>query len=783
MNRRLRLRTHKPLIILSGLLIFVATSAIGQAGWTKHLPVMSSIGLFSFVIGLLISRSLLPTLIAHLFSLIIGFAWSFWIVSGLLPTEFTWQMRWENLMERTGIWFNAAATGGISYDNLMFVMQMALIVWLASYLSVWFLFRSGRIWTSILPIGFILFIVFHYAPKDLTTWVFVFILLSLLLIMMFNLNEHEQRWRDNRVYFRSDISYDFLREGIIFSVVVLSLAWLAPSVDSDKANMFFSVLDREWRSVQGEWNRLFADLNYKPDPYAYADTFGQSLTLGGARNLTPEPVLRVDARAGRYWRAVVFDEYDGLGWKSNDLIVVDLDAGEQPDAHPFFHARQPYTQTFSFINNGATVLYAMSNPVTADRDIRAKSSIVQQKDVDISLYSYWAGKKKPWMDELTYIQSDRRLRAEETYQVVSLLSIASIEQLQADDSPYPAWIQNRYLGLPAGIPQRVFDLAAEIARDSDNAFDKASAIEAYLRLNLTYNEGIALPPENRDKVDYILFDLKEAYCDYYATSMIVMLRSLGIPARMAAGYAGGEWVTLETGEELRVVQNKDAHSWVEVFFPRYGWIEFEPTSAQPIVARLSRPDQNGENLPLPDAGQEPPFDPLDDVENVDLGEGEGLGTNEFFKFTLPFWGEVQAAKETIVGLIIGGVLLLLVIGGWVVYGRYRLSRREASGELPTVSAIYAAMLKLAAWMGLKKHPSQTPYEHARILSATIPTVKPEVDLITAEFVQQNYSRSHTSTQEVKSALFTAWNDIRPQLYKAVFELRNPFRNWRLPFKW
>ncbi|MFQ5578146.1 MAG: hypothetical protein ACE5G8_14270, partial [Anaerolineae bacterium] len=270
MHRRLRLKDNKLLIALTGALVLIVAGATGASGWTDRLNTVTSIGLMAVVIGLLISRSLLPTLVAHLFSLIIGLAWSFWRVGQLLPDQFTWAMRWNNMVGRINIWLTRAVEGGVSYDNLMFILQMGLIVWLSGYLTVWFLFRGGKVWSSILPGGAVLLIVFHYAPHNLTSWVLAFLLLSLLLIMRYNLMEHEQRWRANHVYFRSDIGFDFFRDGIIFSALIITLAWVAPVIDRTDTLRLFGKLDREWRTVQNEWNRMFASLNYKPDPLHYA---------------------------------------------------------------------------------------------------------------------------------------------------------------------------------------------------------------------------------------------------------------------------------------------------------------------------------------------------------------------------------------------------------------------------------------------------------------------------------------------------------------------------------
>lgn len=770
MNRQLSLSDHKALIALAGLLILIAASAVGRSGWTEHLNVVSSIALGAVVVGLLISRSLLPTVIAHLFSLIIGSGLTFGVVQRLLPSTLTAEERWQTMMERIAGWLNTAINGGISYDNLMFIFQMGLIVWLASYLTIWLLFRSGKIWASLIPSGVILLIVYHYAPNNLSRWVFAFLFFALLTIITFNLKENERRWHANHIYFRSDIGYNFFKEGLIFSTVILVLAWFAPVINSEQAGQLLGGLDRQWREVQMEWNRLFANLNYKSDPYAAADTFGQSLTLGGPRRLTTEPVMAVDASAGYYWRAVVFDEYDGANWKSNDLADIELRANKHPGALPFFYARQAYTQTYTFVQNGASVLYAMANPVMVNRNALGKSSQIAAETVDTRVYGYWAGQKSPWFDEITYIQSNRRLRAGEPYTAVSLRSVATVRQLQNDDLPYPDWIKSRYLQLPPGIPPRVFDLAQKITANAPSAYDKATAVETYLRENITYNAAISAPPANREKVDYVLFESKEGYCDYYASAMVVMLRSQGVPARLAAGYAGGEWQNTADGRQIRQVQNKDAHSWVEVFFGRYGWIEFEPTAAQPTVIRQEEAPALAEGETPSGQPDEADFDKMDQLKDIEVGEGGELPAGNGYQFNLPFWGTITAGKGTL-----SAILLFTGLGlAWLIYMRLKPAQRASTGDSSTVTEVYEAMLKLAAWMGLKKHPAQTPYEHARLLNTAIPAAKTEVDLITAQFVRQNFSRIPPFSDEIAGGILSAWTKIRPQLYKAIFERRNPF---------
>ncbi|MBM4438608.1 MAG: transglutaminase domain-containing protein, partial [Actinobacteria bacterium] len=107
------------------------------------------------------------------------------------------------------------------------------------------------------------------------------------------------------------------------------------------------------------------------------------------------------------------------------------------------------------------------------------------------------------------------------------------------------------------------------------------AVQDYLR-RLRYTFEIPTPPSERDVVDWFLFDLRAGYCNYYASAFAVMMRSIGVPARVSIGYFTGQW---EPALQKYVVTEADAHAWPEVYFPEYGWIVFEPTPARPSPVR------------------------------------------------------------------------------------------------------------------------------------------------------------------------------------------------------
>ena len=149
---------------------------------------------------------------------------------------------------------------------------------------------------------------------------------------------------------------------------------------------------------------------------------------------------------------------------------------------------------------------------------------------------------------------------------------------------YPTWVTDRYLQLTDDFPESVKTLAAELVRGQDNPYDMAEAIRQHL-LTLPYSLQVTHPPPGQDWVEHFLFVQRKGYCQNYASPMITMLRSLGVPARLAVGFAPG---IRDGGRGVWEVRALHYHAWPEVYLPQYGWVEFEPTppAVQPALAHL-----------------------------------------------------------------------------------------------------------------------------------------------------------------------------------------------------
>ena len=738
------------LLLLTLMLLTVAWS-IEAADWAEGLGLLQGIVLGGIVVGFVLVRFGVPDLVAHPISLLAGLLWSVFLVGRLLDpasithrivlqdADLTWRVRAMELIYRFRAWLEVARGQGVGQDNLVFVLQMAVLIWLVSYTSVWLLFRMRHVWGAILPSGFAMLLNLYYAPPELYVWMALYLLCALLLIVRSNVFLQEEEWHRERVGYVPDIELDFLRDGTLFAILVVVLAWLVPTTAATPR--LYSIVDRFNEPVyrmQRQFNRLFSALNYKPLPGPHY--FGDSMVLSGPVNLGDTPVFDAVTPKGRYWRGVVYDQYTGRGWINTGTDITSLEPGDpRLAAATEFKLREPVTQTIRILQPGFVLLHSLPQPMYVDLPTRVRyTPIPSQTDTGVIPL------------DVSAIYSRRTLQAGDTYTVVSSISVADEESLRNAGTDYPEWVKRKYLQLPDSLPARVRELAQKITAPYDNPYDKAVAIESYLR-QIRYDENIPGPPPGMDGVDWFLFVERAGYCDYYSSAFAVMARSVGIPARIAAGYSLGEY-----DPEIGAYRQRefDAHSWPEVFFPGYGWVEFEPTAADPRIVRPTRPPEEGAGTTKDepsDSRREDARFPEELIDEPVPPEGPPLA--------LPWTVRLYRTTWVRIGL---GLLGALLLAGVVMWATWQRSFRN----LTVAESFYARMIRVAEWLGVKNRPSQTPHEYASDLARVVPRSQPAIWRITEAFVRERFAGVAPGPEEHVS-LAEAWRELRRAVLEGV----------------
>ncbi|MBN1313804.1 MAG: transglutaminase domain-containing protein [Anaerolineae bacterium] len=746
-------------LLMVTLLLLIPAAALAVPNWADGLQVLSLIVLAAVLMSYLLAISRFSDTMILIMSIVYGTLAVWSVMALILPDAFTFRERMLEIAFRAAGWIERALGGGISRDNLMFVLLMAGCFWFLSFNAVVNVFRSQRLWMAVVPPGLALLInTYYYIGKTrMDFFLIAYLFLTLILVVRTNIQLREQLWTSMRVGYTPGIHFDLLRGGLIIIVLLLFLAWSLPAASA--SNRLASAWDRSinpWTRFQDTFSRLFNGLQGQGS--ASADYYGgATLSMGGPTNLGNQTVMYVYAPPGHhyYWRSKLFDRYENGRWTASSEDRVESDFGVIiPETQGFYALRTNVQQRFQIVIPATRLVYAAPQPTTF-------SSLPVVYDVIYNTPGQGQG-------TATAVRAANLLMSGRKYEATSSISIADETSLRAANTDYPAWVSERYLQLPDTITSRTRDLAIAVTAQFDNPYDKARAVEAYLRDHITYNRQVSAPPSNVEPVDYVLFDRTEGYCNYYASAMTIMLRAVGIPARVAAGFAQGEFD--DSLNAFRVLE-ADAHTWVEAFFPGFGWVEFEPTSAIQVITRPEAyPDAFLEEQPAPGelpigAGgitpqAEPPFpeeDLIDQAEQaVDLSAARPIPT------TLA---------------VLGGVFALALLLGLVVFVLWFRFEQWGLMQLSEVSRSYARLNTYAQLLDISASETATPYEHAAQLVKALPEGRSPISAIVNLYVIEQYGPP--PSMPVQSARRNAeareaWMTARRIILKRVLERINIF---------
>ncbi|HKW07746.1 MAG TPA: DUF3488 and transglutaminase-like domain-containing protein [Candidatus Dormibacteraeota bacterium] len=285
-----------------------------------------------------------------------------------------------------------------------------------------------------------------------------------------------------------------------------------------------------------------------------------SVDLHYRGRLGDAPVMYVRTGAPAYWRGLVFDTYRDGVWTASDHSYRESPPFVPPRLlpPPPDHNLGTFVQTFRILRTMPGVIHA-AYPIQ-------------------SLYAPVAALRE---DDYGTFHTPEQLTAGQTYSVVSYIPDLSASSLRAAErepvfrDPNGAQLDN------GALSARARALARQVVADTTNEYDTVMALTSYFQQNFRYTLDLPPVPAGRDAVDWFLFDVKTGYCEQFATAETLLLRSLSIPARLATGYSTGDY---DPVLNQSVVRERDAHAWVEVWFPGHGWVPVDPTPGVPPVA-------------------------------------------------------------------------------------------------------------------------------------------------------------------------------------------------------
>jgi transglutaminase-like putative cysteine protease len=572
------------------------------------------------------------------------------------------------VLMRVRVWLAALVSGQPAFDPVAATLVWNALVWLGAAWAGWVVEARRNALLAALPAVLLSLETLAYGWR-MSFVVYLMLGSLLLLLAVVQQGQRQQLWNATRVAFPVEKGRQIVFNALLITVALVLFSAFTSSLSFERIQNW---IDRLREPSPQQDDSLANSLGITPGETVSPDAFTavrspglpEDHLIGAGPELSQRVVMTVSVRnlvslaqgggpLPLYWRAFTYDVYTGNGWRSSSTEQSTLGSGQSLQTEHFPHQVLIQQQVRPVENLGG-VVYAAGEPVT----------------VNLQSEAAWRSS-----GDLFGIRVDSSV----PYAVESLIPIVDEGILRAAGQQYPDWVKQRYLALPTEVPDRVRTLAIELTATEPTPYDRARAIQGYLR-TFPYTLDVSQPPLNRDVVDYFLFDLKKGYCDYYASSMVVLARAAGIPARLVIGYASG---TYNLNAKRFVVTEADAHSWVEVYFPDIGWVPFEPTASRPVLERTGT--TNPETVPgqdlSPSVSSKPGLQPLP-------------------------WTSLSL-----------GLLLVGLLGAtWMALKEFRLRR------LPRPLAA-AEVYRRIRWYGRRlsvtAQPGETPSEYAAALSARL----------------------------------------------------------------
>lgn len=746
-------------LVLALAMLLAVTESLNAAAWTESLEVVRLAVLGGALLAFALSLTRWQGVFPVLYAATAGLVWISTLFNRLLFAGLSSADSFRELISRNADWIVALLGGTASADNLVFVTQLAILGWWIGYLALWSLMRHQTVLYAVLPAGVALFVNAFFASTGMTPFLIAYLAAVLLLALRIELARNEARWQVTRVRYAPDITLDFLKAGLAFTALVILLAWALPdAAEHVTAERLLRPLQGTWQRLEDTWNRLYGSL-HSGRTSATAPSFGKSKALGGSVSLTDRPIFEAETPLQTYWRAAIYDAYTGSGWLNTDSDSAVIEEG-QLLGEPRYAATADMTVTVRPLEAGQRTIFAPPRPLWVSVPV----------DVDLTRLPVERGGAL-----ISLISSRVSLDRAGSYQVGSAITGADPDRLRADGAGHPSWIDGRYLQLPDSLPERVRDLAIRATTGRSNPYDKAEALETLLR-TYRYDLDIEAPPAGSDAVDHFLFNSREGYCDYYASAMVVMLRSVGVPARYVMGYTPGTDASAPDRDPgatpVYRIEERDAHAWPEVYFPSYGWIQFEPTASEPLLTR-----------PLPETGQ------MEPGAVAERGPGGGNGdslppgqTDQQETGAEPrggLWARLARNGKWLVATaatVIAGAI------AWITL------RRRAGLRFPsrmTLPGLFALLGRWAARLRVPWRASETPLERAALFGEAVPEAASSAAETAALFVAQRYGHQEPSPDAVAS-LSSSWRQLLPLLWRRWLVRRltglsaAPARPWHSP---
>ena len=773
----------------------VSFSTIEDGRWVKGLPPLLPLVALSMLVGRYVLRRGTSWKAAHAMvlglGLVVALGLGFWLLSG----------------------FSVMAMGVI----------LMVAAWGVGHITVWLAYRGFRPPLIVMPGLAILLVVLGFLPSDYYVRLLFYLLAASPAIAHF----HFRRWRASGGWAPR---LRLLTIGVVLMAASVGLVWPTPSPDQPIRPAFASEIEEPWYDFQETVSKFFRELPNRKRWPRFDLQSDLPFTGPGIYGVYQDPgeaaIFLVKSDEPHKWRLQVYEQYTPRGWTKQDpasddgglsnsvtlpwkvevasreevridvrtLAKMNLIASVGEPLHtdePSLVEVSP-TPRFSLdlIQRGTSrvpievrrleqalyLWYEVWQMEEAPSDILSPASLRVADDQVLENGSLVLERMEGDLTLPLALRFPYKLTPPRSYVTVGSLSVALPDMLRQAGRDYPTWVTDRYLQLPAGFPVSVRRIAVEVAKAKDNPYDIAESIKNHLK-SFPYSTEITPPPPGMDGVEYFLTVQRVGFCQYYASAMITMLRSLGIPARLVTGFSPGEW---DEGRQAWVVKAKHYHAWPEVYFPGYGWVEFEPTppTVQPSLGLLEagNPEElTDQGLDFAGACESLP----EEFREVACEEFEGFYTEDDLDLIEDGLDEQADSSGSLSGgsADSSGVLRWLLRGAAVValmFSGVYLYLRRVTSRFGYSTTVYRSMGFLARIAGVPPRPQDTPIEFGSRLSAYLSHRRDIISQITWAYSSVRYGRTKGLGHDRFQGLKASWRSLRWSLLGLILRRLVPW---------
>lgn len=733
--------------VLLYLLILISTWRLSVTDWTPDLDQVRHLATLGTVIGLALGYSQYKRRAVSLFVLDYTVILIPYQLMKIFDSDIELRERALSLLGRWLFSIQELVLGNPVNDPLLFVTLLSIIYWIIGLTAGYYLVRRANFLAAVLPAGFVMLVV-HMNDNGSAqrAWLIaVYLLFSLILMGRQNYLLSNAKWKAQNIHTPPETSFDFTYGALVIAVIFVFVSWTGPSMIPPAPEIIkaWNHITKPWRESNDRLDDLFASLKRKASA---SDYYKDVLTLGQSAPQSKEIVFTVSTPPEAlqfprlYWRGRVYDRFENGRWQTTPT-----------ENQPF----SPLVDRFKIADSEKRVIL----PITFTVAARGQSMLYMAAPFE------WVSRpgtakvfnNSDGSQDVVVVFADPYFESGETYQANAALNNPFIEELRAAGQDYPDWVNERYLQLPDNFSPRLRAVAEEATADKTTSYDKAAALTDYLRKNVAYKTELVFPLGITDPLEYAILDLKQGFCNYFATAETLMLRSVGIPARLAVGYAQGE---PNVSKDTYTVRGRDAHAWPEVYFPGSGWVEFEPTGNQ---APLVRSFEKAQATPTPDASLDEISNQPKPITEPDLLERNSESGNGLKSVTRNLYRILNIILT--IGLILAGIFLMRRYSLAERLPVYLADRYNQNGNPPprwldrwarwaNLTSIEKSFEAVNWSLRRLRHPQpvhMTPSERAQTLRELLPQARASIDTLAAEHQRALYTPRAGSAELARRA--------------------------------